>query len=286
MSRKSTWKTILIIVSIFMFCIGFLIYSLHPKLTNFRHTIFGFCINCLPIIALVLYFTCDKRRKVHVLGKINLWLFLALYISLSFLNLGKIEALFLFIYSIFNVITAIYLYKTKKKGHAIVWPFGCLAYLAIIIQILKVEFINKNSDLKFALISTIITIIFFIPYLAYTIHKFVSNKNYGELINKPLIALIIVFIFSFVTITSLNFYLDNSTPNYEEYQIIDKDIQVGAKKITTYEFKVKKGDTVFTISVSELTYYDYEINDLIVLTIYSGAFNAPYYIFESDKQKS
>ena len=57
-------------------------------------------------------------------------------------------------------------------------------------------------------------------------------------------------------------FLPSITFTYEEYTIIDKDIRSGARQITTYELEVEKNDTVFTIGVSETSYYNYEINDL------------------------
>ena len=80
----------------------------------------------------------------------------------------------------------------------------------------------------------------------------------------------------------MNVYLDMSTPTYEEYIIIDKDIKAGSRQITTYEFEVKKDDIVFTIGVSETSYYSYEVNDTIRLSVYNGAFNEPYYIHENN----
>ena len=79
----------------------------------------------------------------------------------------------------------------------------------------------------------------------------------------------------------MNVCLDTSKPAYEEFVIIDKNVRTGARQITTYEIEVQKGDTIFTIGISEDAYYDYEISDTITLSIYSGAFNEPYCIHES-----
>ena len=81
----------------------------------------------------------------------------------------------------------------------------------------------------------------------------------------------------------MNVYLDTSAPTYEEYVIIDKGIKAGSRQVTTYEFDVKKDATVFTIGVSETVYYSHEVNDTIKLSIYNGAFNEPYYIYEESK---
>ena len=48
----------------------------------------------------------------------------------------------------------------------------------------------------------------------------------------------------------------------------------------TYDLKVQNGDTIFEISVKSYIYYDFEINDTILLSKYSGFFNESYYIYE------
>ena len=76
--------------------------------------------------------------------------------------------------------------------------------------------------------------------------------------------------------------LQKLKPTYEEFVIIDKNIRTGARQITTYELEVQKGEVIFHIGVSEEAYYDYEINDAVTLSIYSGAFNEPYYVHENN----
>ena len=80
----------------------------------------------------------------------------------------------------------------------------------------------------------------------------------------------------------MNVYLDFSTPTYENFVIIDKDVDAGSRQITTYELKVQNGEVDFWLDVSEETYYNYEINDTITLSIYNGAFNEPYYIYDKN----
>jgi hypothetical protein len=107
-------------------------------------------------------------------------------------------------------------------------------------------------------------------------------REWVNVIGVPLAALLVSFVVVWMTVSSMNVYLDTSYPTYEEYVIIDKDIRAGSRQATTYELEVKKDNTTFMIGVSEKTYYDYEINDIIQLSIYSGAFNEPYYIHESN----
>ena len=116
------------------------------------------------------------------------------------------------------------------------------------------------------------------PCLIYGLVQYTLNKDLEKLICIPLLGIFGGFALTWLTISSMNVYLDTSTPTYVEFVIIDKDIDTGARQITTYEFEVKNEDTEFTIGVSEKTYYEYEINDIITLSIYKGAFNEAYYM--------
>ena len=136
----------------------------------------------------------------------------------------------------------------------------------------------------FLITSIVVSVVAFIPCLIYGIKQFKLYEDKEKLICVPLLGLLGGFALAFLTMGSMNVYLDSSLPAYEEYAIVDKDIDSGARQITTYEFKVERGDSVFYIGVSEQTYYDYEINDKIVLSIYGGAFNEPYYIHERNKE--
>lgn len=217
-----------------------------------------------------------------LLGKITVWVYGLLFILLGIFDFGRIEMLFVFIYAIVNVCVTIFLYKKHGIAYKSIWLFGAFSYLTTAFIVLRVKYLHNEFTSPFMWVAIIVSIIVFIPCLIYGIRYFKIYRDWERLIGVPLSALLISFVLVWLTVSSMNVYLDTSAPTYEEYIIVDKDIRAGSRQATTYELEVKKDDTTFTIGVSEITYYNYEINDTITLSIYTGAFNEPYYIHENN----
>lgn len=281
MTRKEIIRMIVIISLMAVLGFGLLLYTLLPELSDFRNSIYGLIIIFLAISGVILYVTLSKKISMPKLGKITVWTFLGLIILLRVLNWGKIEALFCFIYSIINVAITIYIYRTTGKEYKSIWLFGVFSYLSTVVFTLRTQNINDDWWITLVVPAIVVAAIVLVPCLVYGIQEFRIYRDWEKLICVPLLGLIGGFIFTFLTISSMNVYLDTSKPTYEEFIIIDKDVRTGARQITTYELEVQNGDTVFTIGVSEESYYEYDLNDSITLSIYSGAFNEPYYIHEN-----
>lgn len=283
MTKKEKIQLAIKIALIVILVFGLLFYSLLPELSGFRNSIYGFIIQNLTFVGLITYLSLSKKINIPIIGKITIWIFVLIYVLFGIIDIGRIEALFFFVYSIFNVLVSIYIYKKTGTGYKSVWGFGAFAYLTTVIFCLRVEYINGEMNPTFLYTSIIFTAIIFVPCLIYGLTMFTVNRDYEKLICIPLLGLLGGFALTWLTISSMNVYLDTSEPTYEEYIIIDKDVRTGARQITTYELEVQKDDITFTIAVSEIVYYDYEINDLIELSIYSGAFNEPYIIHDNNK---
>jgi hypothetical protein len=219
-----------------------------------------------------------------LLGKITVWGYGLLFILLSIFDFGRIEMLFLFIYSVINVCIAIFLYQKYGVAYKSILLFGALSYFTTIVVVLRVKYLHGELNSTFLWSAILVSIIIFVPCLIYGIRYFKLYRDWEKLIALPLVALLGGFVLTWLTVASMNVYLDTSAPTYEEYTIIDKDIKAGSRQVTTYELEVKKDDTVFTIGVSEITYYSYEVNDTIKLSVYNGAFNEPYYIHENSEK--
>lgn len=284
MSKKDILKYALLILSIIALSIGLLVYTLLPELSDFRNSIYGHLVYVFIMTSVILYLTLSKRIGMPLIGKITVLIYLFLYALFSIIDLGKIKALFFFIYSIYNIISTICIYKKTGKEYKSIWLFGAFSYLTTIIFVLRVEYINGEFNLTFLIPAIIVAVVAFVPTLVYWLVRHTIHKDLENLICIPLLALFGGFGLTWLTLGSMNVYLDMSKPTYEEYVIIDKDIRTGARQITTYEFKVIDGEKSFTIGVSEEVYYDCEINDTITLSIYKGAFNEPYYIHDKQKE--
>lgn len=284
MTRKDILKYTLLILLIIALSIGLLVYALLPELSDFRNSIYGHLVYVFTITGVIFYLTLSERIGMPLIGKITVWIYLFLYALFSIIDLGKIEAVFFFIYSIYNIISTICIYKKTGKEYKSIWLFGAFSYITTIIFVLRVEYINGEFNLTFLIPAIIVAAVAFIPTLIYWLIRHTIHKDLENLICIPLLALFGGFGLTWLTLASMNVYLDMSKPTYEEYVIVDKDVRTGARQITTYEFKVIDGEKSFTIGVSEEVYYDMEINDSITLSIYKGLFNEPYYIHESLKE--
>ena len=286
MAIKMTKKEIvyLVINSLVILTIGLglFVYFLLPELSDFRNSIYGLIVYFLVLAGIILYVTLSRKISMPLLGKITVWVYGLLFLLSGIFDFGRIEMLFFFIYAIINVCIAIYLYKKHGIAYKSVWLFGVFSYLSTAFIVLRVKYLHNEFTSPFMWVAIIVSIIVFIPCLIYAIKYYMPYREWENLIGVPLAALLLSFAVVWLTVSSMNVYLDTSDPTYEEYAIIDKDIIAGSRQATTYELEVKKDDTTFTIGVSETTYYDYEINDTIKLSIYSGAFNEPYYIHENN----
>lgn len=282
MTKKEIFKMIAIISAIVVICLGLTVYSLLPELSDFRNSIYGTMVVYFALTGIILYVTLSKRINMPILGRVTVWTYLGLHILLVVIDLGKIEALFLLLYAIFNIAVTIYIYRKTGKEYKSIWAFGTLSYLSSVVFAIRVQLINDDWWLTIVIPSIIVAVVVLIPCLIYGIKQFKLYRDWKKLISVPLLGVMVGFLITFLTISSMNVYLDTSNPAYEEFVIIDKNIRTGARQITTYELEVKKGETIFYIGVSEEEYYDYEITDAINLSRYSGAFNEPYYIYENN----
>ncbi len=281
-TKKENIYFIINCLVIFIIGFGTFIYSIHPDFSDFRNSIYGLIVNFLVLAGIILYVTLSRKISMPLLGKITVWVYGLLFLLSGVFDFGRIELLFFFIYAIVNVCVAIYLYKRQGIAYKSILLFGVFSYLTTSFVVLRVKYLHNEFTSPFMWVAIIVSIIVFIPCLIYVIRYYKRYGVWETHIALPFSALLISFVLVWMTLSSMNIYLDTSTPTYEEYIIIDKDIRAGSRQATTYELEVKKDDTTFTIGVSEKTYYDYEINDTIQLSIYSGAFNEPYYIHENN----
>ena len=288
MTIKMTKKEILYLVInslvILIVGLGLFVYFMLPELSDFRNSIYGSIVYFLILVGIILCVTLSRKISMPLIGKITVWGCGLLFILLSIFDFGRIEMLFFFIYSVINVCITIFLYQKYGVAYKSILLFGALSYFTTIVVVLRVKYLHGELNSTFLWSTIIVSIIIFVPCLIYGIRYFKLYRDWEKLIALPLVALLGGFVLTWLTVASMNVYLDTSAPTYEEYTIIDKDIKAGSRQVTTYELEVKKDDTVFTIGVSEIAYYRHEVNDTIRLSVYNGAFNEPYYIHENSEK--
>ena len=282
-TKKETAYFVINILIILIVGFGLFIYSILPELSDFRNSIYGAIVEFLILAGIILCVTLSRIIGMPLLGKITVWGYGLLFILLSILDFGRIEMLFFFIYAIINFCITIFIYLKYNVGYKSIWLFGAFSYFTTIVVVLRVKYLYGELNSTFLWSTIIISTIIFVPCLIYGIRYFRLYRDWDKLIGLPLVALLMGFVLTWLTVASMNVYLDTSAPTYEEYIIVDKDIRAGSRQVTTYELEVKKDDMVFTLGVSETAYYSYEVNDTIKLSIYNGAFNEPYYIHETNE---
>ena len=75
MQKSDKIKTFILIILIIVFCIGSLIYTLHPELSYFRNSIYGTIIENIFIVGLLVYFIFFKKNRFTNTRKNNCIIF-------------------------------------------------------------------------------------------------------------------------------------------------------------------------------------------------------------------
>lgn len=140
-----------------------------------------------------------------------------------------------------------------------------------------------DNEFSFWIPSLIICVISFSIVLYISLVRYQIDRNKENVICYPILALMFGFIIPWLSLNSLNVSLDFSTPTYEEFIILDKHVDTGARRITSYEVEVENEFSKFKIAIDEIDFYEYNIGDKITLNIYQGAFGKKYYLYTSRK---
>jgi len=257
--------------------IGLNFVTLSPKFVDFRNSI-GYFISLNIIITSIIIYLSYKKIDMPLLGKLTIICYAVIIWVFIFTDIGRIRFLIYMVYAFINISIAIYIYIKIKIEFKSIWVFGALAYLSSFSPILKTNTID--TSFPFWQPAIVITILALSSTLLLMIKKPNLIEEKQDKIFVPLLAIIAGFIIPWLCICTLNFTLDQSTPTYESFIIIDKKIQTGSRSITSYELKVQRNEKSFYISVDDSVYYSFEIGDEFNLAIYNGAFNVKYYIYE------
>jgi hypothetical protein len=160
--------------------LGLFVYFLLPELSDFRNSIYGSIVYFLILVGIILCVTVSRKISMPLLGKITVWGYGLLFILLSIFDFGRIEMLFLFIYSVINVCVAIFLYQKYGVAYKSIWLFGALSYFTTIIVVLRVKYLHGEFNLTFLWSAIIVSIIVFIPCLFYGIRHFRLYRDFKK----------------------------------------------------------------------------------------------------------
>ena len=104
-------------------------------------------------------------------------------------------------------------------------------------------------------------------------------KSRSELIMACILLVILCFILSFMSVSAINYAFDSSSTTVSA-QVLDKNVQSGARQVTSFYLEVKIDETEIKIRVPVEIYHSAEVGDNVEIKLYNGAFGYSYYIYE------
>ena len=269
-----------------VFLISF--YNLSPLLVDFRNSILGLLLEKAVIVAVICFVCFNKKNKIPKICKVILFMYPILTLALSLLGLGRISYLIMLIYAFICFGTFAYYKLKKKKEFVSVMVVGLLSFITSVFPTMMTEFVDNEFPfwipaLIIFIIVIVLSILLSIKYYKdneYKMDIYRKKKTRSDLIAWNVVAAMMGFVIPWMLICSLNFILDTSSPTYIEFEIVDKDIDSGSRRVTTYNLELENEGNNIRIAVSEVDYYNYEIGDEILISIYEGAFNERYYFHD------
>ena len=106
------------------------------------------------------------------------------------------------------------------------------------------------------------------------------KKDGGELIATYIIIVALCFFISFTTIATVNYAFDDSSTEIS-VQVLDKNIQSGARTVTSYYFQIKIDEAETQLDVPADVFHSTEVGEYIEIKLYNGALGYSYYIYEN-----
>ncbi|MGN0807586.1 MAG: hypothetical protein ACI4MN_03960 [Candidatus Coproplasma sp.] len=275
--KHRTKNSITYYLVIFAHFILFITLTILSRFIPFFEGIGGTIIMILIICSLEFFSVFLNKNPINIFGIITIAVFCLLIAIFSLLSIRRVSPVVFWIYAFIGSLVNIFVYVKKKEWNIVVIITLGFSYLITLLPVLNIKTINP---FPFWIPSLIVCLVIFIPVLLYSIISYKKKKKLEHLICIPLIALFCGFFMTWSTLGTMNYCLDYSTPKQEAFIITDKKVISGARTITSYDVYVKNSNTSFSISIDETSYNNYEIGDEIVLSLYSGAFNEAYYIYE------
>ena len=248
--------------------------------------VIGSIIRCVLIDGVIIWLIFSKTFENTLLEKITVILYGILYTLFSFVQIPKVALGAYIVYSFFNVGVSIYSYYKNKQSAFGVWIFACLSAITITKIVFGLEYVG--SDLHFWLPSLIVAIVIFVISLIVVLKIYFSKKAEGDLtpeyrnnlISIPIAGILFGFCVALMCISSFNYIFDFSQPIKQTYTVIEKEVVGGVGVPYTSTLFLKDGNNEVKISVGNDVYEKYEIGGEIVISLYQGAFNVPYYVYE------
>ena len=264
---------------------GYLYVSISPNLQYIRDTIWydiGFFLMIIIGVFIVMF-----HEDLHTSMPTKIVLgFILLYPIFRFVDITtRMLSLIVYFHAITIILTIaiVSLYRAIKhpsKSYFEKYPLivGLVLWIVSIAIVLDVDYIDKAKDpwLMILIVSLGLTVISIILVIHYK-DDILDRQN---LIFIPMLVFMGGFCFGYLSYLFLNYSLDTSVPIEYSAEIIEMDIDTGARSMTTYDLTIIIEGEKFKISTSQSRYYQLSVGDEIVVNRYRGALNYEYMIYE------
>lgn len=272
-----------------LFCIGFFGSSF------FAYDFFDSPIFDILSIVLIVSLLCVRSiqtflRQTALYGKIFTLAYFNLF-ALTFAvkpfvsaRLWVILLFFSFIVAVILLIILAFKY-IKAPNNYVITKFEPLIALLMLIGLLVVASMQsyigaQGMWIPVVIVGVILSLCAIIIFIKYFKNLDYFKINSGELIAAYALLVSFCFVFSFTAISTVNYAFDDSATELS-VEVLDKNIQSGARTITSFYFKIQIDETITQLEVPVDVYHSTEVGDYIEIQLYSGALGYSYYVYEN-----
>lgn len=214
------------------------------------------------------------------IAKISL-AFAALSIWLPFvISTSQIILIINLVATLFLIATSVYCVVFLGTEHLVLTITVCFFAITINKDITYYSFVKSPDDIHFWQIGMVIAIIGTLVCGCFVFAGRTAIRGLRDRIGVLLLSFIVCFFVGWNTVLNLNYVLDSTPPNVQEYKILDCDLDMGHRKLTLYKFLIDVNGETVELSVLQSKYYSKEKGDTVAVSLYSGFFNDPFYIIE------
>lgn len=169
-------------------------------------------------------------------------------------------------------------HKTVKFFDKKIFIVIALALLLAMISGLYHTYVQQNIILLYALIPMAVILIAF-AILSFTVFKKTYQQLAKSIWNKIAIVLAVLLVSFCYGMAAVDLANTSFAKNPQQIQcvVVDKKIQSGYRQITQYVLYVDLNDQRLSINVSSDTYNSKEIDDILLVNLFGGNLNLPYY---------
>ncbi len=271
--------TLMGFLGILVLSFGVLYILTAPELEQMRQTWIFVIVSCLLKSGLILFFTYRERKMPYiakislVLAALSIWFPFVVHTSQIVLIIDLVATLFL-------IATVVYCCVFLGTEYAVLTITLCFFVATNIKDSIYYSFVNSSDGVHFWQVGMVVAIIGTLVCGCLIFAKKTAIQGLGNRIGALLLSFILCFYVGWTSVLNLNYALDSTPPNVQEFEIVDCDFDMGSRKLTRYKFFIDVNGELMELSVKQSMYYSKKKGDTVAVSLYNGFFNDPFYIVE------